>query len=69
MKSSRELEYVNQEMSIMYTLDSPYIVKLYDHFETEKNIYLLLELVEGVSDSLVTQVELYSGVIQRKLHL
>jgi serine/threonine protein kinase len=29
----------------MYTLHSPHIVRLYDHFEDEMNVYLVLELV------------------------
>jgi len=32
----------------MYSLDCPHIVRLYDHFEDEVNVYLVLELVEGV---------------------
>jgi serine/threonine protein kinase len=35
-------------MQIMYSLESEFIVKLYDHFETPSSIYLLLELIEGV---------------------
>lgn len=35
----------------MYALDSEFIVKLYDHFETATAIYLVLEFVEGVPDS------------------
>lgn len=31
----------------MRTLDHPNIIKLYESFEDEKNIYLILELCEG----------------------
>lgn len=67
-KSVRELDYINQELSIMYALDSEFIVRLYDHFETTAAIYLVLELVEGVTHGL-WQVELYSGVILRRMAL
>ena len=31
----------------MYSLDHPNIIKLYNHFEDDKNFYLILELAEG----------------------
>ena len=33
----------------MYSLNHPYIIKLYNHFEDEKNFYLILQLAEGGS--------------------
>lgn len=40
----------------MYALDSEFIVKLYDHFESATAIYLVLEFVEGVNYSLTAGV-------------
>lgn len=32
----------------MYSLNHPYILKLYNHFEDDINVYLILEFVGGV---------------------
>ena len=32
----------------MYSLNHPYILKLYNHFEDDVNIYLVLEFASGV---------------------
>ena len=48
-KVSKILPQFRREVSIMYELDHPNIVKLYTHFEDFKNFYLLLELLEGGS--------------------
>lgn len=32
----------------MYTLNAPYIIKLYNHFEEESSIYLVIEYALGV---------------------
>ena len=34
----------------MYQIDHPRILKLYDHFEEEDNIFLLLEFIQGGFD-------------------
>ena len=31
----------------MYSLNNPYIIKLYNHFEDDTSIYLVLEYAEG----------------------
>lgn len=36
------------EIKIMYELYHPNIVKLYNHFEEDDSIYLIMELAEGV---------------------
>ena len=41
------LEQFRREVTIMYSIDHPHIVKLFSHFEDEKYCYLLMELVEG----------------------
>jgi serine/threonine protein kinase len=38
-----------REISCMETLTHPYICKIYDHFETNKEIYLIQEYVSGIS--------------------
>jgi len=42
------LEYVNNEIKIMYSLNHPYIIKLYNHFEEENSIFLIIEFATGV---------------------
>ena len=39
---------MNNEVKIMYSLNHPYILKLYNHFEDDVNIYLVLEFASGV---------------------
>ena len=40
------IEQLKREVRIMYSLNHPNIIKLYNHFEDEKNVYLILELAE-----------------------
>ena len=48
-KVSKILTQFRREVSIMYEVEHPHIVKLYTHFEDFKNFYLLMELLEGGS--------------------
>ncbi|OMJ92848.1 hypothetical protein SteCoe_4297 [Stentor coeruleus] len=41
------LPQLRREIRIMYSLNHPHIVKLYNHFEDDNNFYLVLELAEG----------------------
>lgn len=34
-------------MTILQTLDHPHIIKLYEYFEDEKNVYLITEICKG----------------------
>ena len=43
------LPQFRREVSIMYEVNHPHIVKLFTHFEDSKNFYLLMELLEGGS--------------------
>jgi serine/threonine protein kinase len=47
MKVMRIIDQFKREVSIMYSLDHPHLVKLFSHFEDDKFFYLILELVEG----------------------
>jgi serine/threonine protein kinase len=40
------VEHVRTEVKIMYSLNHPNIVKLYNHFEDEFAIYFVLEFAE-----------------------
>lgn len=40
-------EYLNGEIECMQAMNCPQIIKLYDKFEDETNIYLLLEYCNG----------------------
>lgn len=45
--STNLLPQLRREIRIMYSLNHPHIVKLYNHFEDDNNFYLVLELAEG----------------------
>jgi calcium-dependent protein kinase len=47
MKKKHNMEKVKQEIAVMKVLDHPNIVKLYETFEDERNIYLVMELCLG----------------------
>ena len=46
-KVSRMLPQFKREVYIMYNLDHPHIIKILNHFEDEKNFYLLMEFADG----------------------
>lgn len=48
LKLNNMIEQVGNEVKIMYLLNHPYILKLYNHFEDDINISLVLEFAEGV---------------------
>jgi serine/threonine protein kinase len=43
LDSKKLLEHVRTEVKIMYSLNHPNIIKLYNHFEDEVSIFLVLE--------------------------
>ena len=43
------LSNLRSEVRIMYSLNHPYIIKLFNHFEDDKNFYLILQLAENGS--------------------
>jgi serine/threonine protein kinase len=51
IKKNNMLKQVANEIKIMYTLDHPNIIKLYNHFEDDTSCYLLLEYADKVSHS------------------
>lgn len=46
-KKIKNQERFQQEVEILQTLDHPHILKLYEYFEDEKNVYLITELCKG----------------------
>jgi len=46
-KKIKNWERFEQEIKILQTLDHPHILKLYEFFEDEKNVYLITELCTG----------------------
>ena len=46
-KVSRMLPQFKREVYIMYNLNHPHIIKLLNHFEDDKNFYLLMEFADG----------------------
>ena len=49
LNDSTKRKSVMREISCMRKLEHPNIVKLYDSFETPKDIYLIQEFVSGLS--------------------
>eukprot|EP00359_Climacostomum_virens_P009954 CAMPEP_0204905458 /NCGR_PEP_ID=MMETSP1397-20131031/5431_1 /ASSEMBLY_ACC=CAM_ASM_000891 /TAXON_ID=49980 /ORGANISM="Climacostomum Climacostomum virens, Strain Stock W-24" /LENGTH=720 /DNA_ID=CAMNT_0052074341 /DNA_START=38 /DNA_END=2197 /DNA_ORIENTATION=- len=47
VQASNMLQQIRREIRIMYSLNHPHIVKLYNHFEDDRNFYLVLELASG----------------------
>lgn len=43
LDSKKLLEHAKTEVNIMYKLNHPNIIKLYNHFEDEVSIFLVLE--------------------------
>ena len=41
------VDQLKREIRIMYSLSHPNIIKLFNHFEDDDNVYLILELAEG----------------------
>ena len=48
LKSNDMSEQIINEVKIMYSLNHENIIKLNNHFEDEKNVYLILEFASGV---------------------
>ena len=46
-KKIKNLERFKAEVQILQKVDHPYILKLYEYFEDEKNFYLVTELCKG----------------------
>ena len=38
---------INREVKIMYHLNHPNIIKIFNHFENDLNLYLILEYAQG----------------------
>ena len=46
-KVMKMLPQFKREVYIMYNLNHPHIIKLFNHFEDEKYFYLIMEFAEG----------------------
>ena len=46
-KNSKRLQSILNEISILHTLNHPNVVKLYEVFEDEKHIHLVMEYVDS----------------------
>ena len=56
----KNIERFKLEIKIMFQLDHPNILKLYDYFEDEKHVYLVLELCTGG--------ELFDRIVKNKYY-
>ena len=43
------IQQMQNEVKIMYSLNHPNILKLFNHFEDDNHVYLILEFAPGVS--------------------
>ena len=43
------INQINKEIGIMYNINHPYSVKLYNHFEDNEKLYLIMELTSNVN--------------------
>ena len=48
LKSSGMIQHIKTEIKIMYSLNHDNIIKLYNHFEDDTSVYLVLEYAPGV---------------------
>lgn len=48
LKANDMVGQLKNEVKIMYKLNHPNILKIYNHFEDDRSIYLVLELAKGV---------------------
>ena len=46
-KKIKNMDRFKQEISILQKLDHPNVLKLFEHFEDEKNVYLVTEACRG----------------------
>lgn len=46
-KKIKNMERFKQEITILQRLDHPNVLKLYEYFEDERNVYLITELCKG----------------------
>ena len=45
--NNEKYDLFKEEINILKTINHPNIVKLYDYYETNKNIYIIMEYIEG----------------------
>lgn len=64
LKLNSMIEQVTNEVKIMYSLNHPFVLKLYNHFEDDTNIYLVLEFVSGVRNNIFTDMHEYYIIIK-----
>lgn len=48
LKNSGMIEQITTEIKIMYSLNHENIVKLFNHFEDDTNVYLIIDYAPGV---------------------
>jgi len=48
LKASGMISQIKTEIKIMYSLAHENIIKLYNHFEDDTNVYLVIEYASGV---------------------
>lgn len=57
-KSKNQIREIQREIDLLYKLNSPYLIKMLDHFEDENfegpsYVYLVMEFIDGVTIVLV----------------
>ena len=59
LKQSGMTEQITTEIRIMYSLSHENIVKLFNHFEDDNNIYLVIDYAPGVIKSAIISLSNY----------
>ena len=47
MQQKQLVNQLEREVRIMYELDHPYIIKIFTHFEDDRNVYVVMEFASG----------------------
>ena len=55
------METMKREMKIMYMLDHKNLLKLYNHFEDNQWLYLIMELAKGGLEKELKRVKKFSN--------
>ncbi len=66
-KKIKNWERFEQEIKILQTLDHPHILKLYEFFEDDKNVYLITEICTGgeLFDKIIEKEQFEEGYAAR----
>ncbi|KAF4704967.1 hypothetical protein FOZ62_007131 [Perkinsus olseni] len=70
-KRVEDLELLERELQVLISLDHPNVIRMLSWYESDNNLYVIMELCEGgeLFDVIDKREELYSGSIIRQIFL